>query len=113
MPRLTKNSKKSDKSKRPIKVEYGSGNVFRDIGFSEEESANLLLRSTLIIAIKETIEAHEWTQAEAAQALGVPQPRISELMSGRISRFTIDKLVKYLAVLGKRLSVTIIDSNVA
>lgn len=113
MPRLTKNSRKSGKSGRPIKVEYGSGNVFRDIGFSEEESANLLLRSTLIIAIRQTIEEHEWTQAEAARAIGVPQPRISELMSGRISRFTIDKLVKHLAALGKRVTVTIIDSDVA
>jgi predicted XRE-type DNA-binding protein len=113
MDRSKKNSKKSGKVKRPIKVEYGSGNVFRDIGFSEEESANMLLRSTLIIAIRDTIEKHKWTQAEAADVLGVPQPRISELMTGRVGRFTIDKLVKHLAVLGKRVSVTIVDSDVA
>ena len=109
MAKSTKNSKKSSKTKRPIKVEYGSGNVFRDLGFSEADSANLMLRSRLIIAIRQTIEENKWTQAQAAKALRVPQPRVSELMNGRISRFTIDKLVKHLTVLGKRVSVTIED----
>ena len=109
MPRSTKQSRKTGKPPTKVKIEYGSGNVFKDIGFSDEESANLLLRSTLIVAIKQAIEQHKWTQAQAAKALRVPQPRISELMNGRISRFTIDKLVKHLAALGKQVSVTITD----
>jgi predicted XRE-type DNA-binding protein len=85
----------------------GSDNVFRDLGFSEAESVNLLARSQLMTAIKDTLKERKMTQVQAAKILGVGQPRISDLHSGRISRFTVDMLMKWLAKLGKRVTIAV------
>jgi predicted XRE-type DNA-binding protein len=58
--------------KRPP-VTKGSGNIFRDLGFSEERSAELILKSSLLQALQETIRSHVWTQTEAAARLGIDQ----------------------------------------
>lgn len=89
------------------------GNVFRDMGKSEEEAANLLMRSKLMIAIEETIKAKGWTQAHAAKIIGVSQPRIAELFASRIDLFTLDTLIRYLKKLGKEVTLTVKDSEVA
>ncbi|MCY3669205.1 MAG: XRE family transcriptional regulator, partial [Gemmatimonadetes bacterium] len=67
--------------------------VWDAIADSPEEAANLKLRSQLMDAIKAYIDHENITQKEAAKRLGVPQSRVSELVNGRISKFTIDKLV--------------------
>lgn len=90
-----------------------SGNLFKDMGKSEEEANNLFMRSRLMIAIEEIIEERGWTQAEAAIVIGVARPRISELCASRIDLFTLDTLVKYLNKLGKQVTLSIIDSEVA
>ncbi len=113
MVRSKKKSKNSKKTGRPIKVDYGSGNVFRDIGFSDQEAQNLQLRSTLMIAIKQEILQQGWSQSKAADELGVVQPRISDLLNGRISRFSIDLLVSYLNRLGKTITLKITESKAA
>jgi len=66
-----------------------------------------------MIEIERIIKSNGWTQAEAAKKLGVVQPRISELMTTRIERFTIDILLKYLNRLGKQVQLTVLDSEVA
>ena len=88
-----------------------SGNVFRDLGFSEEESASLLVRADLMIAITRIIDKRGWTPAEAAGALGVKQPRISELRKGKIEKFSVDLLLRYLARLGKRVDFKVSDTH--
>ena len=62
-----------------------------------EEAANLKLRSQLMDAIEAYIAREAITQKEAARRLGVPGSRVSELVNGRISKFTIDKLVNMAA----------------
>jgi len=84
-----------------MKMTRSSGNVFRDIGFSEEESANLEARSKLMIVLESEIRKLKLTQAQVAKILGVKPPRISELMNGRIDKFSLDLLVLYLSRLGK------------
>ncbi len=84
-----------------MKATRSSGNVFRDIGFSETEAANLMARSQLIILIEKEIRRLNLTQAQIAKKLGVKPPRISELMNGRIEKFSLDLLVLYLSRLGK------------
>lgn len=96
-----------------VKMYKSSGNVFKDIGFDDEESCNLLVRSRLMIEIERIIKASGWTQIEAAEVLGVVQPRISELLSGRIDRFSVDMLLKFLSRLGKKVTFKIVDNNVA
>lgn len=82
------------------KVERSSGNVFRDLGFSTQEAENLRLRSELMIQIQNVVERRRLTQAAAAKLFGVTQPRISDLVRGRIDLFSLDMLVKMLAQAG-------------
>lgn len=62
-----------------------------------EEAANMTLRSTLMMAIKSHISETGISQAEAAKKLGVTQPRISDLMRGKINLFGLDALVNMAA----------------
>lgn len=86
-----------------MKIRRSSGNVFRDLGFSPEEAANLRLRSELMIQIRLLIKARGLTQAAAATLFGVTQPRVSNLVRGKIDLFSIDTLVDMLAHAGVRV----------
>ena len=83
-----------------IRITPSSGNVFRDIGFPPAEAEHLLIRSDLMIAIRSLIEERGLTQTRAARLLGVTQPRVSDLVRGRIELFSIDSLVEMLARAG-------------
>jgi len=74
--------------------------VFRDLGFSKEESEHLLVRADLLIQLQKAIAAKELKQAEAAKVLRVTQPRVSDLQRGRIDLFSTDTLINMLARLG-------------
>ena len=100
---------KKRESGKKVKFEIGSGNVFKDIGFSDNEANLLQLKCTLMFAIEKEIKANGWTQAEAARKLRVVQPRISEVVTGKLDRFTLDMLLKYLDRLGKRVELTITE----
>ncbi len=83
------------------------GNVFADLGFSGEEAENLKIRSTLMIQIRTIIERDQLRQVDAAALFGVSQPRISDLVRGKIDEFTIDSLVNMLAHAGHQVTVTV------
>ena len=83
-----------------IKFIRGRDNVFEDLGFDKEKAASLKIRADLMIDLREHIRARGWTQAEAADFFAETQPRISNLMKGEISRFSIDKLINMLARAG-------------
>ncbi|TKB76043.1 MAG: hypothetical protein E8D46_00065 [Nitrospira sp.] len=59
-------------------VTKGSGNMFLDLGFSEEKSAELTLKSSLLQALQATIKEREWKQVEAATQLGIDQAKVSK-----------------------------------
>jgi len=86
------------------KMIQSSGNVFKDLGRSDAQAANLRVRAELMLAIERYVKAQGWTQTEAAKHFGVPQPRISNLMRGKINDFTIDTLVNFLASVGQRIT---------
>lgn len=81
--------------------------VFRQQGYTDEDGATLLLRTQLLIEIKNHLEKSNWTQAEAARILKVKQPRISELYRLRIDKFSVELLIKYLFRLQRNVDVTI------
>ena len=85
-----------------MKRTRSSGNVFRDLGFSPDEAEYLKVRAELMANLQKVITALGLKQAEAAELLGVTQPRISDLMRGRIDLFSIDTLIDMLARLGVR-----------
>lgn len=82
-----------------------SGNIFEDIGFDKEEAANLLLRSELIIKIRDIIKKRGLKQTDAAKLLGVKQPDISAIIKGKIEKFTIDRLVNFLTRLNQEVEI--------
>lgn len=90
-----------------IRARRSSGNVFKDLGFSEDEAENLKIRADLMIELTKLIEAQELTQTGAAKLLGVTQPRISDLMRGKIDRFSVDTLIEMLGHAGACVSVMV------
>jgi predicted XRE-type DNA-binding protein len=82
-----------------------SGNVFFDIGFPPGEAEHLRVRSRLMMAIEQLIKERGLTQTRAARLFGVTQPRVSDLVRGRIDLFSIDALVEMLGRAGIALSI--------
>jgi predicted XRE-type DNA-binding protein len=80
-----------------------AGSVFEDLGFSPAEAAHLHLRSALMSRLIDEIEARGLTQAEAARQMGITQPRVSDLIRGKLHLFSIDTLVTLLASMGLRV----------
>ena len=70
---------------------------------SPEAAQNMKLRSTLMMALQEHIERAKLSQAEAAKLFGVTQPRISNLMRGKIDLFALDTLVNMATAAGMRV----------
>ncbi len=69
------------------------------------DGVNIEVRKDLVTALNKQIKDKGWTQAEAAQRLGVTQPRISHLSRGQIDRFSVDALLKMAAAAGLRVEV--------
>ena len=88
-------------------VTKGSGNIFRDLGFSEERSAELILKSSLLQALQETIRSRGWRQVEAATHLGIDQAKVSKLLNGQMAGFSVERLVHFLSLLGQDVEVTV------
>ncbi|MEW5930368.1 MAG: helix-turn-helix transcriptional regulator [Gemmatimonadota bacterium] len=88
-------------------ITWSSGNVFQDLGFSPEEAANLKVRSSLMGSIRRITDERGLKQAEAAELFGVTQPRISDLMRGKIELFSIDALINMLAHAGHDVEVSV------
>lgn len=93
-------------------ITKGSDNVFKDLGFGDEEAVNLKIRADLIIDLQRFIKGQNWTQAEAALFFGETQPRISNLMNGDIDRFAIDKLVQMLSKAGMEVKVLVTHKGI-
>jgi predicted XRE-type DNA-binding protein len=90
-----------------IKKDYvvGSGNVFADLGYARPEEA--AAKAELAHKITKIIERRKLTQAEAASLLEVDQPKISALTRGRLSGFSLDRLVRFLVLLGNDVEIVV------
>lgn len=78
-------------------------NIFDVIADSPAEAADLQFRADLMLTLRKLLEERKLRQADIAEALGVSQPRVSELMRGKIDLFSADKLIGFLARLDVRL----------
>ena len=90
-----------------VKMTKSSGNVFSDLGFDDAEAENLKLRSQLMQELEALIRKESLTQTEAAELLGIQQSRVSDLVRGKIDRFSIDTLVNLLAKAGRCVEVRV------
>ena len=79
--------------------------VWDAIADTPEQAANLQARAELMLQITAIIKANNWKQADAATHCRVTQPRINDLLRGRVSRFSLDALVNIAAALGQRVHV--------
>ncbi len=79
--------------------------VWDAIADTSQEAMNMRVRSELMHKIAAVIQEKNWTQAEASRHCGVTQPRINDLLRGRLSRFSLDALVNIAAALGQRVHV--------
>jgi predicted XRE-type DNA-binding protein len=89
-----------------IKTTKGSGNIFRDLGYAPVEAEHLRVRAGLMLVLEQLIARRRLTQAQAAKLLGVSQPRVNDLVRGRLHRFSIDALVHMLTRAGVRVHFT-------
>jgi predicted XRE-type DNA-binding protein len=89
-----------------IPIHY-STDVWGDLGFPPAEAQDLRIRSRMIIALRRFIKDNRLTQARAARLLGVTQPRVSDLLKGKIDLFSIGALVKLLTRAGLQVEVNI------
>jgi predicted XRE-type DNA-binding protein len=92
-------------AKEPKYQEFAS--VWDALADTPEEAANLTARSDLMIQIAELVKKNGWTQMEAAKQCGVTQPRINDLLRGRIARFSLDALVNIATALGRKVRIEI------
>ena len=90
-----------------------SGGVFRDLGFKPMEAENLQVRAQLMAEIEKYITRGKLTQKDAAKRFGVTQPRISDLVRGKIHLFTVDTLITMLTHAGMSVRVQVQKSRVA
>ena len=84
--------------------------VWDGIEDTPAEAENMKLRSALMMALEQHIRAKGWTQVEAARRLGVTQPRVSDLLRGKIDLFAIDTLVNMVAAAGLHVEVQVRDA---
>lgn len=96
-----------------LKMRRGSGNVFRDLGFPEDEARNLALRSELMIRISQFVRASGLTQAEVATRLALTQPRLNALLRGKIEQFSLDALVNVATRAGLHVALKVGRPSVA
>jgi predicted XRE-type DNA-binding protein len=88
-----------------IKVTPSSGNVFRDLGLPNPEE--LLAKAELVRQISAIIARRRLTQSAAAKLLGTTQPKVSDLLHGRLEGFSMERLIRYLNALDRDVQIVI------
>lgn len=91
-------SKKRLKEQEEIEIIASSGNVYADAGHPNPEEA--MAKAELAILISDTIKRKKLTQKKAAELIGIDQPKVSAIIRGQLSGFTIDRLFRFLMALG-------------
>jgi predicted XRE-type DNA-binding protein len=82
-----------------------SGNVFADLGLPKPD--DLLAKAELAAKIIAEIQRRRLTQSQASQILGIDQPKISALKQGKLSGFSIERLMRFLLLLGRDIEITV------
>ncbi len=80
-------------SKSKKNITKSSGNVFIDLGYSQDEAAILQMRANLMADLRKFIAMKKLTQNEAAKIFGVSQSRVSDLITGKWEKFSLEMLI--------------------
>jgi predicted XRE-type DNA-binding protein len=90
---------------KDIEVTRSSGNVFADLGV--EQPTEALIKAQIAAVISSVIEHRHLTQKQAAEILGVDQPKVSALTCGRLSGFSLERLFRFMSALGRDVDIVI------
>lgn len=96
-------------NRQPAGVIPSSGNVFADLDIPNPSLS--LAKANLAHRIAELVHQRKYTQVQAAELLGVTQPKVSELIRGRLQGFTLDRLLKFLNRLGQDVEISVRPSK--
>ena len=88
-----------------ISVHRGSGNVFADLGFDNPEE--MQLRADLVQQMREIIARRKLTQVAAAKLLGIKQPDLSALLRGRLIKYSLERLLKFMTILDRDVNIVL------
>jgi len=84
-----------------------NGNIFKDLGFDSIQAEKMKIKAQLMCQISEWIKQKELKQEEASKLLHITRPRVSDVLRGKSTKFTIDALVDMLERIGKHVSVQV------
>ena len=98
-------AKRAATASPPIAVTKSTGNVFADLGVAHPGKE--LVKAQLVSHIRRTIARQRLTQVQAAQRLGLDQPKVSALINGRLAGFSSDRLLRCLAALGQDVEIVV------
>jgi predicted XRE-type DNA-binding protein len=91
--------------KHEVDYVVSSGNVFADLGLPDPEEA--LAKAELANKISVLIQERKLTQAKAAKLLGIDQPKVSMLLRGRLTGFSLERLMRFLLLLGQDIKISV------
>jgi predicted XRE-type DNA-binding protein len=93
------------KERTMIEIEKSSGNVYADLGMADAE--DMRVKAQLASKISEIVQARRWTQQQAADVLGISQPKLSQLMRGQFRGISEAKMLELLARLGRNIQIVV------
>ena len=93
------------KKQEDIEVFVGSGNVFEDLGYPNPEEAQA--KADLSRQIYQIIKNRKLTQKQAAKIMGIDQPKVSDIIHGKLSKYTLDRLIRFLRLLGRDIEIRV------
>ncbi len=96
---------KTVRSHASVRVEEGSGNVFRDLGVRNPDEA--LMKAKLAMVIGDLIRDLHLTQSAVAAKLGIDQPKVSLLLRGRLREFSVERMFRFVSALEQDITITI------
>lgn len=88
-----------------VKIEPGSGNVYKDLGFKDAEA--MLAKARIVAEITRIIRARRLTQTAAAETLGLSQPKVSALLNGHFQGYSQERLIMLLTRLGRDVEIIV------
>ena len=94
-----------DSGKADANVEIGTGSVYADLGFKNAEEMET--KSNLVSEISKIMKKRKLTQIQTAKLLGISQPKLSELLSGRFRGYSVERLIHFLNALGQDVDIVV------
>lgn len=88
-----------------VDIKAGTGNVFVDLGYADAKERTLKVQ--LAFEVNKVLKERQLTQAQAAELLGIAQPHVSDLVRYRLNRFSVERLMQFLTLLGKDVEIRI------